>query len=399
MGFLDMASVAKFLTLVIIIMAASWGGLWWYAEGRLQTGVTGWIANTAAANHAQITYDSVTRSSSPMVASVTLTNLRFATPPGSPVPITVTLPSFSLEIDAANPLLLLVKLPPQINFTGARGDASVTFGGTQVQYQIDPQAIFSPAVSPLRNEVANAQNINILASGGSLQVLHIDSYQQQGSVHDGAAAGQSAATTTAALQGIALSPLLTKLGGLPFNGQIKQIGIAVNINGPIPGGWKGLVSSLNSVPASDPETRRKLVIHAMHDWAAQGGSAAGSFSFTVGPSTFNADANVGFDPNVQPVGTAYVTANHLDALSAGITAAYPQAQAAINAGEAHLSPYLSTDNANGQVLSLHVTYGSGTVSINGDKVGVLPAINWVTLETTPPVAPGDGSGAAAPPAN
>jgi hypothetical protein len=360
----------------------------------MQAGVAAWIANTAAANHAQITYDSLTRSRSPMVASVTLTNLRFATGSDSPVPITVTLPVFALEIDAADPLLLHVKLPPQINFTGARGDASVTFGGTQVDYQIDPQAIFSPAVSPLRDEEADAQNINFLASGGSLQVLHIDSFQQQGTVNDAAGAGQSAASATAALQGIALSPLLTKLGGLPFNGQIAQIGFTVNIDGPIAGGWKGLVSSLNALPAADRADRSKLVIHAMHDWAARGGTAAGSFSVTVGPSTLNADANVGFDPNVQPVGTAYVTANHLDALSAGVTAAYPQTQTAINAGEAHLSPYLSTDPANGQVLTLHVTYGGGTVSINGNKVGALPEVNWVTLETTPPAAAGDGSGAA-----
>jgi len=394
-----MANVAKFLTFVIIIMAAAWGGLWWYAEGRMQAGVTEWITTTAAADHAQITYDSLTRGTSPMAASVTLTNLRFATGPDSPVPITVTLPSFALEIDAANPLLLIVKLPQQINFTGARGDASVTFGGTQVNYQIDPQAIFSPSVRPLRNGQANAQNINLLASGGRLQVLHIDTFQEQGSVNEGAATGQSAATATAALQGIALSPLLTKLGGLPFNGQVAQVGFTVNINGPIRGGWQGLVSSVNAVPASDRADRQKLVMHAIHDWAAQGGTAAGSFSFTVGPSTLNADANISFDPNVQPVGTAYVTANHLDALSAGVTAAYPQTQTAINAAQAHLSPYLSTDPANGQVLTLHVTYGAGAVSINGNKVGVLPEVNWVMLETPPPTAPGDGSGAATPPAN
>jgi len=113
----------------------------------------------------------------------------------------------------------------------------------------------------------------------------------------------------------------------------------------------------------------------------------------VGPSTLSADAAVQFDANVQPSGTADLTADHLDAFSAAVTAAYPQVQDNVNQIEAQLSPYLSTTDDGGQVLTIHLIYGSGAVSINGQKVSDMPPIDWDMLENPPAQAAGDGSGA------
>jgi hypothetical protein len=49
---------------------------------------------------------------------------------------------------------------------------------------------------------------------------------------------------------------------------------------------------------------------------------------------------------------------------------------------------------------MHIVYGGGTVSVNGQKVGPLPPVDWTTLENPPSVPPAtpdtpddtDGSG-------
>ena len=128
----------------------------------------------------------------------------------------------------------------------------------------------------------------------------------------------------------------------------------------------------------------------------QGGKADGRLNLAVGPSTLNAGGDVSFDANAQPQGKADLTADHLDAFSAAITNAYPDAQNAVNEAQARLSPYLSSTDTGGQTLTMHVVYGIGAVNINGQKVSDMPPLNWDILENPPAQAPGDGSGAASP---
>jgi hypothetical protein len=106
---------------------------------------------------------------------------------------------------------------------------------------------------------------------------------------------------------------------------------------------------------------------------------------------------VKFDANVQPSGTADLTADHLDEFTGAITNAYPQVQDTISQAEAQLSPYLSTTGTGGQTLGMNVTYGPPGVTINGQKVADMPPVNWDALENPPPApAPDDGSGAGSP---
>ncbi len=201
------------------------------------------------------------------------------------------------------------------------------------------------------------------------------------------------------VNGIALSPLLTRLASIPFDGKIAELGLTMKISGPVPTDFAALTTQLNALPASDRAGRNKIVIQALHGWAAAGGNAAASLSLIIGPSTLNANGAVTFDAQAQPSGTADVTANHLDEISSAITNAYPQTQGAVNAIEAHLSPYLTSSDTGGQTLGMHVTYGKGAVSVNGQTVAPLPPLDWNALENpAPPLpapaqAPGDGSGA------
>jgi hypothetical protein len=391
-----MRTLVKLVLAVVVVLVVAWLGLWWYAEGRLQAGITNWAEQMAANGNGdvKVSYSSMTRGTSPFAATVTLANLQ-VTAQTSPVqpPFSVALPSFALRIDAANPLLLHFDLPNQVNISGERGDGVITFGNIDVAEHIDPQSLFNPNVSPLRGGDIQAGNINLLASSGSLLVLHADSYTEHDSLNQAAGAGQTAFATSFTLEGMAVSPLLARLASIPFGGRIGHLALSLKVSGPLPPNLPALLSQLKAGPAGQDD--QKQLIQAVHAWAAQGGSANGSLGLAIGPSTLASDGALKFDANEQPAGTANLTADHLDAFTAAITKAYPQVQNTVNTLEARLSPYLSSTNTSGQTLALHVTYGSGNVNINGQPVGTLPAINWATLENPPAQAPGDGSGAAA----
>ena len=240
-----------------------------------------------------------------------------------------------------------------------------------------------------------AQNIDLLASSGSLMVLHADAYHAHSTFNRHAGAGQSLFATSGALDNIAVSPLLTRLASIPFNGRIAHLGWNLNLNGPVPADLPALAARYNAVAADDPDGRVRVMAQGVHEWAAHGGTGDAGIDLAIGPSTLHAAGDVAFDAKVQPQGHANLSADHLDAFAAAITAAYPQVQDTVNALEARLSPYLSSTPHGGQTLTFNATYGNGAVMVNGQKVGSLPPLDWSQLETAPPPqAPGDGSGAA-----
>jgi len=400
-----MRKVVRFVLAVLIFLIAAWLGLWWYAEGRMQAGINNWAEQMAANGNGnvKVSYDSLTRGTSPLAATVALTNLQ-VTAQANPAqtPISVTLPSLALRVDALDPLVLHVDWPQQLNLVTSRANVAITFGSIWQTARIDPHALVAGEANPFSTNDMAASNISVLASG-SLLVLHLDDVAVHNVMDRTAGAGQTAISSTETMDGIALSPLFARLASVPFGGRIAHLALSLDLSGPVPpDAWQGLITQLNALPAGDKADRRKLVVHAVHDWAAQGGSAKGAVNLVLGPSTLDAAGAVKFDANAQPSGTGDATANHLDAFSAAITRSYPQLQGPISGIEAELSPYLSSTDAGGQTLTVHATYGAGAVNINGQKVSDLPPLNWATLANPPPAppvppqAPGDGSGAAMP---
>jgi hypothetical protein len=149
----------------------------------------------------------------------------------------------------------------------------------------------------------------------------------------------------------------------------------------------------------DPQAQEELLIPVVRKWAAAGGTGKLALNVLIGPSTIKASGNLAFDANLQPTGTADVSADRLGAFTTALTNSYPELQDDVAQAEAELSPYIGNTPQGGQTLTLHVTYGAGSVSINGQKVAAMPTLDWNTLENPPSVplqAPGDGSGAASP---
>lgn len=389
-----MRGTVKLLTGIVLALAAAWVGLWWVTENRMQAGVMNWIGQEQANGAVRVTYDRIERGHSPLAATVTLINPSLTiTETGLAAIGGVSAPSIGLRIDALSPLVLHTDWPPQMNITTPRGNLVVTFGHTAIAYSLTPMALFSPEVYPFTGEQFDLQNTAVSA-GGSLPVLQIDDISGHGTVNAAASASQTALALTETANGIALSPLLTKITSMPFGGKITHFGFTTTLSGPMD--WRQMVMQMNSLPAG--EARRQFLIQALHGWAANGGNGTASISLTLGPSTLQADGNVTFDAKAQPDGTGTLAANHLDGLTAALVAAYPQVQNSVNKSEARLSPYLSTTSTGGQVLTIHAAYGSGAVSLNGAKVADMPPLDWAALENPPappPQAPGDGSGAAA----
>jgi hypothetical protein len=388
-----MRAVLKFLLSLIVVFAIAWVGLWWYAEARMQTGFNNW-ADDLATQGWKLSYGTITRGTTPVTAKLTLTNLQLTPPPDAQGRTgTISLPAVTLRINALNPLLLYTDLPDRIGLDfGGEVDAVVTFTTIQLTEELDPNVLFNHGNYPYRSGDFSASGIDILASEGSLLVLHLDQATSHYAFDPEAGAGAQALSVDETLDGFAVSPLMTRLLSIPFDGRITHLDLVVNVSGPLPPGLPGLAAQLKAVPLSDQADQQKLLVPVIHNWAAAGGSGSITLGSIIGPTTMASDAAIKFDQNLQPEGNADLTADHLDAFFAAVTNAYPALQNQVAAIEAQLTNYITATDSGGQTLAVHMTYGGGAVTVNGQKVAPLPAVDWTTLENPPPpMAQGAGT--------
>jgi hypothetical protein len=390
-----MRGVIRFLLSLIVGIAIIWIGFWWYAEHRLQSGFAAW-AEQQAADGWKISTAAVQRGTSPMNAELTINRLSMTAPPGpNGEVVTIALPSVALRIAAFDPLVFHTELPNQIAITvGNTVGLVINTGSMALSENLDPDTLFNPHVYPFRGGDFAASNIQILAS--SLLVLQVDRITSHAEVNLQAGANAAAISSLTVLNGLVLSPLLTRIGSVPFDGRLTQLSLAATFSGPLPDNLSGLADRVDAAP-HDPQAQEELLIPVIHKWAEAGGNGRLALNIKVGPSAIAASGNLAFDANLQPTGTADLSADRLGAFTAALTNSYPALAADVAQAEAELSPYISNTPQGGQTLTLHVTYGAGSVSINGQKVAAMPPLDWSALENPPPPpAPGDGSGAASP---
>ncbi|OYV33089.1 MAG: hypothetical protein B7Z80_25045 [Rhodospirillales bacterium 20-64-7] len=384
-----MRAVLKFSLSFLVILAVVWLGLWWYAQGRIASGFQAW-AETQAVNGLKVSYSSLQTGTSPLAAVVTINNLVLTLPPTPNGDTgTITLPTLALRINAANPTIFHTDLPSKIAVAIDNNiDASINTGSIAMNETLDPNALFSKTAYPFRSGDLNATDIDILASQGSLLVMHIDRVTGHSDLNLNADANSAAATGSTTFDGIALSPILTRIASIPFDGKITHLSMGLSLSGPVPPNLMDLVNQLRAAQA-DPVAEQKLLIPLVHKWATAGGNGNMNLALTIGPAAAAADAAIKFDANLQPEGTADLTAIHLHAFTSAITDAYPQFQPSVAAAEALLSPYLTTSPSDGQTLAMHATYGAGMVNLNGNKVADMPPLDWNALEnpTTAPATP------------
>ena len=376
----------RYLLGLLIILAACWLGVWWYAEGRMQNGVTAW-AEQLATQGWKVSYDRLQRGTSPAAATLTLTNLVLSPPADSHGETgAVTLPVVALRIELLDPMVLHTDLPQKISVAvGQTINAVVSFGSVALDQELDPHVLFHSGAFPYRSGSFNAAGVDILASDGSLLVLHLDSIATHYAFDPDAGADRMAFTGTEQLNGVAISPLVARLLSIPFGGKVASLSLNLGLSGPVPPDLAALAARINAIPASDEADRQKLFVPVVHDWAAKGGNGNFGLGAVVGPTTLASDGALKFDANLQPQGTADVTADHLDEFTQAVTNAYPETQAVITAWQAQLSAYITSTPLGGQSLAMHVAYGDGAVNVNGMKTSDLPPIDWTALENPAPV--------------
>jgi len=374
-----MRGVIKFLLSLILVCLIAWIGLWWYAQGRIQSAFTNW-ADQQATHGITVAYASLNRGTSPLRALVTINGLTITFPQtaNGSIPV-VTLPTVGLRIEAASPTTFNVDLPNKMTINaGGNLDLAVNFGSVALTESLDPNALLQKSAYPFRGGDFDASSIDFLASSGSLLLLHIDNIVSHADIDLAATSGEPALAESITVSGMALSPLMTRIASIPFDGRINQLNFTLNLSGPVPPGVFTLADQMRTAQF-DPQAQQKIAIPIIHQWASGGGSGSFATILAIGPSTANAGASLKFDANLQPTGTANLTADHLDAFTAGLTTAYPQIGPTIAQAEAQLTPYISTNPVGGQTLTIAATYGNGAVNINGTKVAPLPPVNWDTL--------------------
>jgi hypothetical protein len=313
------------------------------------------------------------------------------------VQATISLPAVTLRIHALNPLVFHTDLPNKIGFDFGKFSLVCNTGSIALTENLDPGSLFNRAKDPFRGGDFNASDIDFLASG-SLLVLHIDSIASHAELNLNAGPGDTAVFSRTAFDGVVISPLLTRLASIPFGGRLTHLEFSGRFSGPVPPDLADTMDQLGVQP-NDLRNQQRLIMPVVHAWAVQGGSGAAQLNLILGPSTIDAAASVKFDANLQPNGTADLTADHLDQFTAALTNSYPALQDDIAEAEARFSQYLGNTDQGGQTLTMHLTYGTPGIMINGKKIADLPPIDWNTAVNPlppPPQAHGDGSGAADP---
>ncbi|MBU6448440.1 MAG: DUF2125 domain-containing protein [Rhodospirillales bacterium] len=391
-----MRGFIKGLAGLIVLIVLAWLGVWLYAEMRLKQLVAAEINRANASGTVQISYDKLTTSSSPLVASVALANPSWTSRPDASAPaITLRAAKIGMHVDIFAPLLLHVDMPQSIAITTPEASGALTFAVADVTEKLSPSLWTGNIDNPITGGDARFAGINLLASNGSLQVAQIDSLVLHESLNAKANPGQTAMAVSETMNHFQLSPIIARLINLPFNGQIAYLALSMRLSGPL--NWQSIAKQVAALPPGD--ARVHFMLQSLHQWALAGGSGQGKLTAILGPSRVDANGSLLFDKQAQPSGTWDLTANHLDQFTTALTSAYPALQNNVNQFEARLSPYLSTTQAGGQVLAVNTAYGKNGVTINGTKTGDMPPLDWNNLlnpPPPPPVAPGDGSGAASP---
>lgn len=377
----------------VILVIIAWLGIWFYAEIRLKQLVAAQINALNNSSAEKVTYDRMISSRSPLVASVTLLRPTLSAQFSSELPsVTISAARIGAHVDLLHPLTLHVDIPLSITISTGGTAQILTFASADMTETLTPALWRGGTLNPISGGEADFADINLLASNGSLQVLHIDRLTSHETLNAQASNSQTALSLTGEMRNFRISPLLVRLFNIPFSGTLSRASTSLTLSGPL--NWEQITrqsAALQTEAQSD-----HFLLQTTHDWAKAGGHAQGSLNLWLGPSHLQANLKLGFDQQVQPKGTLDVYADHIGQFANDVATSYPGLQGWISQIVMILAPYLSNTAQNGQVLTMHTLYGQTGVFTNGQQTGTLPYLNWTNLLNGAPLpafAPGDGSGA------
>ncbi|UNC12952.1 DUF2125 domain-containing protein [Acidiphilium multivorum] len=385
-----MRRLVRFLSLVVVLAALGWLGLWWYAESRLALAVDQAAARLHAAGWT-VSHGAVTRGTSPFVADVRVADLRLTPPVADGPAPTLEIPAVDLVVHPAAPLTLDLGFATVWRMALEGGPSfTLRFGNIAADDRFDLADLLHHAPDPLRAGAFHATDLRVDSENTNFTLVSIAAIDASGTRNPDAGPDSMAATLHESLRGLALSPLFVTLGNLPFGGKLTALSVDLALSGPaaalparltLPPGARWLAPG---AAANLPALWRQLG-PALHRWAQGGGHGTYDFGLTVGPLDAHGTGSFGFDAGTQPKGRLHLVADGLGAALGALSTHYPSLTGDISALTTAAAPYFTRGPKGGQRLAVDFVLAHGAVSANGTKLTTVPPLVW---PASPQAVPG-----------
>ena len=380
-----MRGVFRLILALLLVLVIAWIGAWWYVQSRMVLGFRHAEAEARAAGW-QVTHGEISRGYSPVTAQVHVADLRLVPPPGAMATAQfsqpeLTLPEAGAHIDIGSPLILHLELPLQSTLAFRDGPAfSLSFTSLAALYHVNPDAFVNAKEEPFRGGSLVATGFRLNSANTNFTLISVDTLSSVTTVDRRAGRDATAFSLREFLNGFAVSPIFVTLGHLPFNGQIKSLGLSLDLSGPVPPGIETLPqrmrAALRTEGPQDTQAMLEAAAPAAKSWAQGGGHGKFSLGLDLGPATAHATGAFSFDDRLQPQGSADILADRLGELLAQIATAYPALVGPISGITTALQPYFVKGPDGTQQLKLRLVDQKQVLTANGNKISTVPPVNW-----------------------
>ncbi|MGC9269478.1 DUF2125 domain-containing protein [Acidiphilium sp.] len=380
-----MRGIVRFLVLLLIVLAVAYLGAWWYVQGRM---AVAFRAQEQALRRSgwTVSHGAITRGSSPLAATVAVTDLAL-TPPdqGLPTP-TITLPGVTLTVRPVTPFTLDVDLPLAWHVAMPQGPSfTIQFASIQDHYAFDPNALLHHARDPLRSGILRVTGLRIDSADTNFTLISVDRFSAGFTRNPEAGPSATALTMHEALSGLALSPIFVSLGHLPFQGKLASLRLDADLSGPpLPSVAQSMLvphpDGLAGNQAAGLQAWRKLG-PMIHTWAQAGGHGRFTIALGLGPLNAHDHGHFGFDKTDQPEGKAVLVADGIGAFLGDIANAYPATIDLISTLTTETAPYMSKTPGGTQRLTIDFALAGGVLTADGKKAALVPKIVWPAAAT------------------
>ncbi|CAG4907297.1 unnamed protein product [Acidocella sp. C78] len=393
-----MRRLVRFLSLALVVVGIFWVGLWWYAESRLALAVD--QMTTLLRSHGwTVAHGAVIRGTSPFRVEVLVSDLRL-TPPvtNGPAP-TLAIPALDMTVRPGTPFTL--DLAPASTWRLALADgpsATLHFGSIAATERFDPASLLNGSDNPLRAGSFHATDLRIDSQNTNFTLLSIAAISVDDTRNPRAGTAETAFSLRESVSGLALSPIFTTLGDLPFGGKLGRLSLDLAVSGPaaeLPAGLAGALAPQINRPArplagmtpADFMAIWQRTGPALHRWARAGGHGSLGVRLVVGPLDATGKGEFGFDSGTQPRGQMHLVADGFGAALGTISTHYPGLVGGISALTAAASPFLVRGPKGGQRLAVTFSLAHGALTANGTYLVTVPPLVWPDAPPPPAGAP------------
>jgi hypothetical protein len=378
----------RFIIPLLLVLVLIWIGVWWYAQSQLVGSFQREEAKLREAGWT-ITHGPITRGSSPLAASATVSNLQLTLPGAPGVRLIIDVPSLNERIDATAPFTVAVNLSHHLTIHSPTG-TQIAIDADLIEYHFHlSDSDFLPnAKHVLLGGNARINNLRASVANSNFPIITIGAIRARTRLNPDADATETAVHLNESFSNIAVSPMFVTLIHLPFNGEIEKYTIAMTISGP---DLKSILTRSNAGPvAANPDPSAAIdhqlttIGALLRPWASHHGHGTLAVGLIIGPLHTKLNTAFRFDQALQPEGTGTVTATGLTRFMAAIAASQPRFANGLAAATAATAPYMVKGADGHQKLNIALALKNRSLSLNGKPITTFPVINWPAAASATP---------------